>query len=91
MTIVFWLALWALDLPAPLVLALAVGALSPALLLIVGLIGWQLCGFGGAIYGFILLVPALSVTDALRIEQDRSPTVPPTSRSQGPDLDAQSG
>ncbi len=128
-TIVFWIALWALDLPAPFVLALTVGALSlvplmgimvgglpallfamataepatilpvlalllaaqafeafflrprvdavtvhvgPALPLIVALIGWELYGFGGAIYGVLLLVLALAVTDAIRIEQDQA-------------------
>ena len=126
-TMIFWAALWAIDLPAPFVLALTIGILSlvpligimvgglpallfamataepakilpvlalllaaqafeafyvrrrvdaatvhvgPALPLIVALIGWQLYGFGGAVYGVILLVLVLAVTDAIRRDED---------------------
>jgi predicted PurR-regulated permease PerM len=146
-TMIFWLALWAIDLPAPFVLALTIGVLSlvpligimvgglpallfamataeptkilpvlalllaaqafeaffvrrrvdaatvhvgPALPLIVALIGWQLYGFGGALYGVILLVLLLAVTDAVRIEQDQA-TNSPKFRPDGPESDPLSG
>lgn len=122
-TLVSWLALWAVDLPAPFILGLLIGGFSvipyagaivggvpallfaaatldsgrvlavvalvvavqlfeilvvrrrvdgatlylgPALSLIVALIGWDLYGLGGAIYGVLLLILALAITDALK-------------------------
>ncbi len=42
---------------------------GPALPLIVGLIGFELYGVGGAIYGVVLLILALAVVDASRDEE----------------------
>ena len=47
-------------------------------------IGWQLYGFGGALYGVILLVLLLAVTDAVRIEQDQATKLRPQSPQGGP-------
>jgi len=126
-TVLFWIVLWAIDLPAPFVLALCIGIMSlvpligvmlgglpallfaaataepskilpviglllavqafeafvlrprvdtatvhvgPALPLIVGIIGWQLYGFGGALYSVLLLILLLAVTDAIRADRD---------------------
>jgi predicted PurR-regulated permease PerM len=124
-TLVSWLVLWAIDLPAPFILGLLIGGFSvipfagaviggvpallfaagtldvgrvlavvalvvavqlfeifvvrrrvdgvtlylgPALPLIVALIGWDLYGLGGAVYGVLLLILALAITDALRYD-----------------------
>ena len=120
-TVLAWLLLWAIDVPAPFVLALLIGGFSlvplseiplgglpallftaatldppkivaviafllaaqlveapvirprvdrrsvsvgPALPLIVALLGWELYGLGGAIYGVLLLVLAIAIMDA---------------------------
>lgn len=130
-TLVSWLVLWAIDLPAPFVLGLLIGGFSvipfagavvggipallfaaatldigrvlavvalvaavqlfevfvvrrrvdgvtlyvgPALPLIVGLIGWDLYGLGGAIYGVLLLILALAIADA--VEHDEAAPAP---------------
>ena len=39
---------------------------GPALPLIVALVGWDLYGLGGAIYGVMLLILALAIADAVR-------------------------
>lgn len=120
-TVLAWLLLWAIDVPAPFVLALLIGGFSlvplsgillgglpallftaatldppeivaviafllaaqlvealvirprvdrrsvsvgPALPLIVALLGWEVYGLGGAIYGVLLLVLAIAIMDA---------------------------
>lgn len=129
-TLVSWLVLYAIDLPAPFVLAILLGGFSviplagvvigglpallfaagtldgwrigvvialiaalqlvevlvvrrnvdgrtlyvgPALPLIVALISWEVYGLGGAIYGVLLLILMLSVTDAVDIEAGEEP------------------
>ena len=127
-----WLALYAIDLPAPFILGLLIGGFSliplvgvvvgglpallfaaatldlwrvlavialviglqlvealvvrrrmdgrtlyvgPALPLIVALIGWEIYGLGGAIYGVLLLILALAVADAIEVESgETTPT-----------------
>jgi predicted PurR-regulated permease PerM len=49
---------------------------GPALPLIVALIGWDIYGLGGAIYGVLLLILALAFADAVNIESGEPPTFP---------------
>ena len=46
---------------------------GPALPLIVALVGWEIYGLGGAIYGVLLLILLLAVTDAVDIESGEEP------------------
>ena len=47
---------------------------GPALPLIVALIGWDIYGLGGAIYGVLLLILALAFADAVNIESGEPPS-----------------
>jgi predicted PurR-regulated permease PerM len=126
LTLLAWLLLWSIDVPAPFVLALFIGgfsliplsgivlgglpallftaatldppkigavlafliaaqlveslvvrpridrrsvAVGPALPLIVGLLGWEIYGLGGAVYGVLLLILALAVMDAMAADE----------------------
>jgi predicted PurR-regulated permease PerM len=128
-TIISWVVLYAIDLPAPFILGLLMGGFSiiplagvvigglpallfaagtldlwrvgvvialviglqlfealvvrrrvdrrtlyvgPALPLIVALIGWDIYGLGGAIYGVLLLILALAFADAINIESSEA-------------------
>jgi predicted PurR-regulated permease PerM len=47
---------------------------GPALPLIVALIGWDIYGLGGAIYGVLLLILAFAFADAVNIESGEPPS-----------------
>jgi predicted PurR-regulated permease PerM len=137
-TLLAWLLLWAIDVPAPFVLALFIGgfsliplsgillgglpallftvatlepaeiaavlafliaaqlveslvvrpridrgsvAVGPALPLIVGLLGWEIYGLGGAVYGVLLLILGLAVMDAIAADDTPDTAASPESAS----------
>jgi predicted PurR-regulated permease PerM len=64
---------------------------GPALIVIVGLVGWTLYGFGGAIYGAALLVLLLAFAQAVSTEADDADVISPAPPGEDPPAAPASG